>query len=120
MADSTIKIPVHPAISRLTGDKTPREPAIRFGGYVGAGTQPGQVRIYSDLNDLSHYLEFDEASVVHTTEAAETEFQGKGTWIWVRANSPVRWVREFQTASNAYGHLRTQVLAQARGSLTQQ
>lgn len=102
MADTTKQqIPVHPMIANLTGGgKQPPEATIRFAGYVGPPSQAGLVRIYSTLSDLTHYIEFDQNAVVQTAQAPDSLIPDNGLCVWVRASTPVRWVREYQKASD--------------------
>lgn len=117
-ASPTPQIPVHPALAKIAQDGQPAESTIRFGGYVGPASQSGQVRLYTALEDLSHYLEFDATSVVQTADAAETELPGQGIWIWLKSSSPVRWTREYPSASSFNDTIRAN-LAQATATTTQ-
>jgi hypothetical protein len=102
MADTTKpQIPVHPMIANLTqGGKQPAEATIRFAGYVGPPSQVGMVRLYSTLSDLSHYIEFDQSAVVQTAQAPDSLIPDNGLCVWVKASTPVRWVREYQNAGD--------------------
>jgi hypothetical protein len=94
------QIPIHPLLA--DGGQSGKLPpaSIQFAGYVGKASQPGMVRLYSTLTDLSHYLEFDEKAVVQSADAAESVLPNKGVLIWVDAGSPIRWVREYQSAKS--------------------
>jgi hypothetical protein len=96
---STLQIPIHPALANLSQGNQQPESTVRLGGYVGSASQSGVVRLYSALDDLTHYLEFDQSSVVQTAPAAETELPGQGLWIWVKASAPMRWTREYDATS---------------------
>jgi hypothetical protein len=85
------KLPVHPVIASLTSGGQPLN-TVAFAGYVGESDRAGNVRLYLMLNDLSQYIEFEEGAVVRTEPA--NRLPQKGSYIWVKADSPVRTVRE--------------------------
>jgi hypothetical protein len=93
------RLPVHPLIASLQLGGSQPESAVKFAGYVGASGQPGKLRIYSTLDDLSHYVEFDENAVVRTAPAPESLLPDDGVLVWVKSTTPVRYVREYRSAS---------------------
>jgi hypothetical protein len=94
------QIPVHPLLANAGQAGQQAATPIQFAGYVGKASQPGMVRLYSTLTDLSHYLEFDEKAVVQSADAAESVLPNNGVLIWVDAGTPIRWVREYQSAKS--------------------
>jgi hypothetical protein len=100
------QLPVHPLIAGLVPEEgQPAEATIKLSGYAGPPGQAGKVRLYSSLNDLTHYLEFDQNALVHTAAASESELPNQGHHVWVRASAPVRWVHEYPTASSFAGDI---------------
>ena len=93
------QLPVHPLIATLVQAGQPERP-IKLTGYLGPPDQAGKIRLYSTLDDLSHYLELDENAVVQTAEASEIELTNKGHYVWVRESAHIRWVHEYPTASS--------------------
>jgi hypothetical protein len=96
--------PVHPLIAKLTEGNTepkalPSEAPVKLSGYIGPASQSGMVRLYSTLRSLSHYIEFPENAVVHTRQTPETVLPDGATSLWLRKDTPVRWTREYPTAS---------------------
>jgi hypothetical protein len=97
-------MPVHPLIAKLTeggvgpGASSPQAPA-KLSGYIGPASQPGMVRLYSSLRDLSHYLEFPQGAVVHTAEAPESLLPDGAVSVWIKPDTPFRWTREYPHAS---------------------
>jgi hypothetical protein len=94
------EIPLHPLIASSAQPGQPPQPSVKFSGYVGTPSGPGKVRLYSTLDDLSHYLEFDEAAVVQTAPTPELLLPDNALSIWVDAGTPIRWVREYSKASD--------------------
>jgi hypothetical protein len=92
-------LPVHPLIATVVQAGQSERP-LKLTGYLGPPDQAGKVRLYSTLDDLSHYVELDENAVVQTVEASETELTNKGQHVWVKESAPVRWVHEYPTASS--------------------
>jgi hypothetical protein len=92
------QLPVHPLVAGLVQDGQPAASAVKLSGYAGPPSQAGKVRLYSSLNDLIHYLEFDEDAVLQTAEASENELPNQGCHVWVKPTAPVRWVHEYQSA----------------------
>jgi hypothetical protein len=92
------QLPVHPLIAGLEEGREQFESMIKFAGYIGQSGKPGQVRLYSSLDNLSHYLEFDEEAVVQTAPASESVLPNNAVVIFLKANTPVRWIREYSTA----------------------
>jgi hypothetical protein len=93
------QIPIHPLLGNAAPAQ-PLTPTIQLYGYVGPASQPGQVRLYQSLDDLSHYLEFDEAGVAATDAAPQDIAPNKGLSISLKANTPVRWTREYKSATS--------------------
>jgi hypothetical protein len=91
-ASAQSSVSVHPLLAKLNqgGSSSP----LQLAGYVGPSSS-GQVRLYSSLSDLTHYLEFDANAVLGTTEAPDSGVPDGGVLIWVDAGTPVRWIREF-------------------------
>ena len=85
-------IQVHPFLA------SSEQPAstILITGYVGQASREGQVRLYHSLEDISHYIEFDQSAVVQTTPAPEALAPNQGVSMWVKASTSVRWTREFK------------------------
>jgi hypothetical protein len=92
------KLQVHPLIAGLKQDDERPQSVIRFAGYVGQSAKEGVVRLYSSLDDLSHYLEFDEKAVLESAPASESVLPHNAVCIFLSANAPVRWVREYPNA----------------------
>jgi hypothetical protein len=97
-----LQLPVHPLVAGLVQAGQPAASAVKLTGYVGPPSQAGKVRLYSSLDDLVHYLEFDEDAVLHTAEASENELPNPGHHVWVKPTAPVRWVHEYQAASDFF------------------
>jgi hypothetical protein len=99
---SAPQIPHHPVLAALTANSrsgSPQPESItKLSGYVGPASQEGLVRLYTALDDLSHYLEFDGNAVVQTTETPDTEMSHNARTLWVKASTPVRWIREYPSA----------------------
>ena len=105
MSDSAEEsTPVHPLIAKLTegsaepGAPSPQAP-FKLSGYIGPASQSGMVRLYSTLRDLSHYLEFPNEAVVHTAQTPESLLPDGATSLWIKADTPVRWIREYPNTS---------------------
>jgi len=94
-----LRLPVHPLIASLKLGGSQPESAIKLAGYVGVSSQAGRLRLYSTLDDLSHYVEFDENAVVRTAPAPESLLPDNGVLVWVKSSTPVRYVREYRSAS---------------------
>jgi hypothetical protein len=92
------KLQVHPVIAGLKHDHERPQSVVRFAGYVGQSGREGVVRLYSSLDDLSHYLEFDEKAVLESAPAAESLLPNNGVCIFLGADTPVRWIREYPSA----------------------
>jgi len=92
-------LPVHPLIENLVEPGQPAQPAVKLSGYVGPAGQAGKVRLYSSLEDLSHYVEFDHSGIAQTAPAPESQTPGKGVDVWVKADTAVRWVHEYANAN---------------------
>lgn len=107
------QLAVHPLLANVAQGGVQPESTIKFAGYVGSPSQPGKVRLYSTLTDLSQYVEFDENAVVRT--AAAPEIPDDGVSVWVKASTPVRLVHEYQTASSFVSTIMAQQ-GQAPGS----
>ena len=101
MADPTKpQIPVHPVLANLTQSGQQPEPTVKFSGYAGPPSRAGQVRLYHSLENLSHYIEFDESCVVQRQPASEAVTPDKGLSVWVKASALVRWTREYKNAQS--------------------
>jgi hypothetical protein len=109
------QLQVHPLIASLTQTGQQPEPAVKFAGYVGPSSQPGKVRLYSTLDDLSHYLEFDESAVMQTAPAPQDLLPDNAVSVWVKGSTSVRWIREYPTASG-FASTIANSLAQGRGA----
>ena len=88
------QLPVHPLIANQAQGGQQPEPTVKFAGYVGQASQQGLVRLYSSLDDLSQYAEFDAGSVVQTADAPESLLPNNGMLVFVTASNPVRWITE--------------------------
>jgi hypothetical protein len=100
MPEPRKQLPVHPLIASLAPEGQSAVPSVKLSGYLGPPSQAGKARLYSTLDDLSHYLEFDQDAVVQTGEAAESELPNNGHYVWVKASAPVRWIHEYPSASS--------------------
>jgi len=96
------QLSVHPLLANLTHSRQSPESTIKFAGYVGPASRPGQVRLYHSLEDLSHYIEFDESYVVRTGPSSENLTPNKGVSVWVKASTPIRWTREYKNAKSLW------------------
>jgi hypothetical protein len=94
------RIPLHPLLENAAQLGQTPESAVRFAGYVGPASKEGHVRLYSSLEDLSHYLEFEENCVLHTDKATDNIAPNNGLFIWVKASCPIRWTCEYKNARN--------------------
>jgi hypothetical protein len=94
-----LKLPVHPVIASLTSGGQQPPSAVVLAGYVGESDRAGNVRLYLMLSDLSQYIEFEEGAVVRTSPA--NRLPEKGLYVWVKANTPVRTVREVKASDVA-------------------
>lgn len=94
------QLPVHPLLANLAPSLRSPEPTVKLTGYVGPASRVGQVRLYHSLEDLSHYIEFDETAVVHTVPVSESGETNKGVSVWIKASTPVRWIREYRNAKS--------------------
>jgi hypothetical protein len=92
------QLPVHPLLANLTEAGQPAESTIKFIGYVGPASREGQVRLYHSLEDPSHYIEFDQNSVVQTDTAPADLAPNNGLSVWIKASAPIRWTREYKNA----------------------
>ncbi|MDH6246089.1 hypothetical protein M2432_003745 [Mycobacterium sp. OTB74] len=99
---ATPKVPVHPVLAKLaeggTPPASPPQAPVKLSGYVGPASQPGLVRLYSAIGG-SHYAEFPEDAVIHTASTPETVMPDGATTLWIRNDTPVRFIKEFSTAS---------------------
>jgi hypothetical protein len=95
------QIPIHPLLEHLTQDSATgtAETPVKLSGYVGRASREGLVRLYSTLEDLSHYLEFDQAGIVQTADTPESILPNQAVTIWVKPRTPICWVREYSTAT---------------------
>lgn len=101
------KLDVHPVLAGLTQSGQSGDAPVQFAGYVGPASRQGQVRLYHSLYDLSHYIEFDEASVVQTGPSPENITPNQGVAVWVKAGAPVRWTREYKSAKSLAARIAT-------------
>jgi len=96
------QIPHHPVLATLTAENLPGKPqpeaVVKLSGYVGPASGPGLVRLYTALDDLSYYLEFEEDAVVHTMNTPGLEMPDEACSLWIKASSPVRGIREYPRA----------------------
>lgn len=95
------QIPLHPLLAHLTHEGTVGAPEtpVKFSGYVGRASQEGLVRLYSTLDDLSYYLEFDHGAIVQTADAPESILPNQAVTIWVKPRTHMRWIHEYSTAT---------------------
>jgi hypothetical protein len=75
---------VHPMLNELTRRGGDRPGTVMLVGYAGEASEPGKVRLYLSLSDLSLYLEFAEDSVLNTHET-----NSGGVVVWVGAHESV-------------------------------
>jgi hypothetical protein len=92
------KLPVHPLIASLKHSDEPAKAPVKFTGYIGVPGKVGMLRLYSSLDDLSHYVEFDEGAVLQTAAAPENVLPDNAVHVWVDPTTPVRYVREYSSA----------------------
>jgi hypothetical protein len=110
-----MNVPLHPLLAGLIPSDEPTESPVELAGYVGPSSGPGKVRLYNSLQDLSHYLEFDETSVMFTAPASSDIAPNNGLTVWVKASTPIRWTREYRNANR----LVAQIASMAQGSGSQ-
>jgi hypothetical protein len=91
--------PVHPLLENLKPLGPPPDSPVELSGYIGPASGPGKVRLYHSLQDLSHYIEFDESSVMFTAPAPKNIAPNNGLTVWVQASTPIRWTREYKSAT---------------------
>lgn len=108
-------VPLHPLLAGLIPSDQPTESPVELAGYVGPSSGPGKMRLYHSLQDLSHYLEFDETSVMFTAPASSEIAPNNGLTVWVKASTPIRWTREYKNANR----LVAQIVSMAQGSGSQ-
>jgi len=92
------KLSVHPLLAHLADSGQQSDQTIVLSGYVGPASGTGQVRLYSSLEDLSHFIEFDEGSVVFVAPAAKSVAPHKGVTVWLKSSAPIRWTRDYKNA----------------------
>lgn len=100
MADTKPQISVHPVLSNLQGQ--PPDSPVELSGYVGPASGDGKIRLYHSLQDLTHYIEFDANSVVHTAPASSDIAPNNGLTLWVKSDTPIRWSCEYKTAQDLF------------------
>jgi hypothetical protein len=91
MADSggeSKRFKEHPLIQKLRGDLgTEAEQTVRLMGYVGRGGKDGTIRLYPTLEDLSQYIEINEADIVHSEDVPDTVMEHGASSLWVKASA---------------------------------
>jgi hypothetical protein len=107
------QLETHPLLAAIVQKNNQGVATTKFAGYVGQA-QPGSVRFYSSLDDLSHYMEFDEGAVVHSEAAPETVLPNGAVSVWIKADTPVRWIREYSSASE-FANMLLNSLSQSAG-----
>jgi hypothetical protein len=103
------QLSVHPLLANLTGSGAPAGSTVVLHGYVGPASRAGQVRLYSSLEDLSHYIEFDESCVLHTSPASESVAPNNGVSVWVKSSTPIRWTRDYKNAKSFWAQVATMI-----------
>ena len=108
------RIANHPVLAALTANSVPGnpqpEPVVKLSGYVGPASRQGLVRLYTALEDLSHYLEFDEDAVVQRGDTPGNEMPDNACSLWVKANTPVRWIREYASAGILVASIKNSIM----------
>jgi hypothetical protein len=108
---SATKIQYHPVLASVTASNRPGspepEPVLKLSGYVGPASAQGLVRLYTALDDVSHYLEFDGAGVVHTADTPDSEMPDNACSLWVKAGTQVRWSREFPNVVALFAYIKS-------------
>jgi hypothetical protein len=70
-----------------------------FSGWVGEGSAEGMTRLYLNINDLSYFIEFESADLVHSTDVAEHVLPFGAIAIWLKADARVRLTRSVRTSA---------------------
>lgn len=105
------QVPVHPHLAK--SGQTP-ESIVKLSGYVGPASREGQIRLYSSLEDLSHYIEFDEGAVVDTEPAPEAIAPNKGVTLWVKESASIRWICEYKNVRSFWSRVANMALGRGR------
>jgi len=109
MADPQIpQLAVHPLLSNLSG-YAPDSP-VELSGYLGPSSGDGKVRLHHSLQDLSHYIEFDESSVMRSGPAPNHVAPNDGVTVWISPNAPVRWSREYKNVKHLVNKIAGMIL----------
>ena len=69
-------------VARLVQDPTDPPGLQLLGGYLGASSEEGHVRLYLD-EELSRYAEIPKASIRHARELSPAESPLGGSLLWV-------------------------------------
>jgi hypothetical protein len=81
------KLRIHPMIAEFAR-RGGRTGVVMLAGYAGEASEPGKVRLYLSLSDLSVYLEFAEDAILHVRE-----LKWGGVVVWIGAHESVTGVR---------------------------
>jgi hypothetical protein len=114
-ASNRHQLPVHPLIAASAPSKAgePTEQPVKLMGYVGESSRANTVRLYSTLKDLSFYIEFPESAVVHTAEVPENQLPDRAISVWLKRDTPVHWIREYQSVPELTNSIRVSLRRRA-------
>src|SRR5688572_21322853 len=73
-------------VSASRPDPARAEPLALLAGYVGAGIEPGSVRIHPDAN-LNQWYEVAQDDIVHSAPIEGSPLGGSN--VWVKASAPI-------------------------------
>jgi hypothetical protein len=79
-------------VERLKSDPSATTDLKVLTGFLGKDTREGYWRLYS-TPELSHYVEFAEADIVHSQPLPEAMSPIGGTIVWLDRKAPLRIVR---------------------------
>ena len=106
-------LPLHPVVAKLVPTPGKPIPNIRLIGYLGASSRAGHVRLYSNLANLSRWLDLPESSILHVASVPEAAAQHEASYVWVRSDAAINLPRPSSTklADFLRGSIMTQAAA---------
>jgi hypothetical protein len=84
-----LEVPLNPIIERIVTDPASVPAVALMSGFIGKGSVPDKVRIYSNLG-LYHWVEVDRSSIVHVEHDEEEPLAPALVWVVSNATLSVR------------------------------
>lgn len=75
-------------VSAVRSDPRNTDPLTVMQGYLGASSEPGHIRVYSD-DSLNSFVEVPEEAIIHAVKMSPAESSLGGSRLWLRADAVV-------------------------------